>query len=130
MSAPRRPRALRGAIGVERDTPEAIVAATGELLATLLAANELTRDDVTSACFTATPDLRSEFPAKGARALGWDEVPMLCAQEIDVRGALPRCIRVLLHLHVPADLPLRPVYLGRARALRPDLAPLEALPPA
>jgi len=121
MTAPREPRAVRGAISVEQDSPEAIVAATGELLTALLEANDLALTDLTSAYFTATPDLRSEFPAKGARAVGWDEVPMLCAEEIDVAGALPRCIRVLLHLWVPAGTVLRPVYLGEARSLRPDL---------
>ena len=122
MSAPLRPRAVRGAITVSHDTPEAIASATGKLLAALLDVNDLALADVTSAYFPATPDLRSDFPAKGARSAGWDEIPMLCAQEIDVDGALPRCVRVLLHLHLPADLPLRPVYLGGARTLRPDLA--------
>ena len=124
MSLSTRPRAVRGAIAVERDTPDAIIAATGELLAALLAKNDLALADVTCAYFTATPDLRSEFPAKGARAAGWDEVPMLCAQEIDVAGALPRCIRVLLHVVVPVGTALRPVYLGEARLLRPDLEPV------
>ena len=124
MSLSTRPRAVRGAIAVERDTPDAIIAATGELLAALLATNDLTLADVTCAYFTTTPDLRSEFPAKGARAAGWDEVPMLCAQEIDVAGALPRCIRVLLHVVVPVGTALRPVYLGEARLLRPDLEPV------
>jgi chorismate mutase len=116
-----RMRAVRGAIAVERDTPDAIIAATGELLAALLAKNDLALADVTCAYFTATPDLRSEFPAKGARAAGWDEVPMLCAQEIDVVGALPRCIRVLVHFEAPADRAVSPVYLGDAKSLRPDL---------
>ena len=124
MSAPLRHRAVRGAITVSHDTPEAIAAATGELLAALLDANDLVLADITSAYFTATPDLRSDFPAKGARAAGWDEVPMLCAQEIDVVGALPRCIRVLLHIVVPVGTALRPVYLGEARLLRPDLEPV------
>lgn len=125
MSPSCRPRAVRGATAVDHDTPEAITTATAELLTALLATNALELADVTSACFTATPDLRSEFPAKGARAIGWDEVPMLCAQELNVDGALPRCIRVLLHLHVPAETSLRPVYLGAARTLRPDLAGAE-----
>jgi len=118
------PRAVRGAITVDLDTAEEIRSATAELLVTLMEMNDLSCADVTSAYFTATPDLRSEFPAKGARALGWGEVPMLCAQEIDVEGALPRCIRVLLHVLVPADRALRPAYIGEAHALRPDLGPV------
>ena len=121
MSAPSVARAVRGAITVPHDSAEQVIEATAALLTALLAANELTLDEVTSAYFTATPDLRSEFPAKGARALGWDDVPMLCAQEIDVAGAMPRCIRVMLHLTIPAGRELRPVYLREAQGLRPDL---------
>jgi len=76
-----------------------------------------------SAFFTMTPDLRSEFPARAARDLGWDDVPMLCTTEVDVRGALPRCIRALVH--ASSDRPrgdVRHVYLRGAHVLRPDLA--------
>ena len=114
-------RAVRGAITVEADRADLIREATGALVTALLSANALTRDEVISAYFTATPDLRSEFPATGARAHGWHEVPMLCAQEIDVEGAMPRCIRVLLHVAVPTGKPLRAVYLREAQGLRPDL---------
>jgi chorismate mutase len=114
-------RAVRGAITVDADRPELIRAATAELLTVLLATNGLVVADVVSAYFTATSDLRSEFPAKGAREAGWHEVPMLCAQEIAVDGALPRCLRTLLHVAVPGGRTLRPAYLGGAQVLRPDL---------
>ena len=123
MSTPTTTRAVRGAITVEGDKAEQIVEATSALVTALLERNALVREQVVSAYFTATPDLRSEFPAKGARAAGWHEVPMLCAQEIDVAGALPRCIRVLLHCEVPAGRTLAHVYLREAESLRPDLAP-------
>ncbi|HEY9515431.1 MAG TPA: chorismate mutase [Gemmatimonadaceae bacterium] len=115
-------RAVRGAITVERDEVELIAAATRELLSTLTARNSLRPEDVISAIFTVTPDLTSEFPARAARDLGWVDVPLLCAVEIATVNGLPRCIRVLLH--VETDLPreaTRHVYLGAARALRPDL---------
>ena len=115
-------RGIRGAITVDVDLPGPIIEATAELVETLLAVNRCTPQDVVSAWFTVTPDLTSEFPAKGARAAGWDEVPMLCAQEIPVQGALPRCIRVLLHLEVPIGTALVPCYLRDATTLRPDLA--------
>lgn len=115
------PRAVRGATTVTADTEAEILAATAELLTVLLDANDLALAEVTSACFTATADLRSAYPARGARSLGWHEVPMLCAREQEVDGALPRCIRVLLHVAVPAHRRLRPVYLREARVLRPDL---------
>lgn len=114
-------RAVRGATTVAEDRAELIVAATVELLQGLLAINHLERSALVSAYFTMTPDLVSEFPAKGARAAGWDEVPMLCAMEIPVTGALPRCIRVLLHAEVAAGKVLVPTYLHAAESLRPDL---------
>lgn len=128
MTAATTIRAVRGAVTVEADRAELIRAAAGELVTTLLALNDLGMEEVVSAYFTATTDLRSEFPATGARASGWHEVPMLCAQEIDVEGALPRCIRVLLHVAVPAGRDLRAVYLREAQALRPDLQAGVAVP--
>lgn len=115
-------RALRGAITVEADSPEQIQAATIELLSEMLARNDVAGDDIVSVLFTATPDLVSAFPAVAARELGLSDVPLLCAAEIAVPDALPRCIRVLLHLYTdrtPGEL--RHVYLREARALRTDL---------
>ena len=114
--------ALRGATTVEEDSAEAIVAATQELLEALLARNGVEVDDLVSLVFTATPDLAAEFPAAAARKIGIEDVPLLCAREIDVPDAVPRCIRVLVHLY--STLPraaLRHVYLGDARRLRADL---------
>ncbi len=117
-------RALRGAITVASDDPHEIRDATQELLDELLHLNALDRDDIVSAIFTVTPDLASEFPAHGARLVGWRDVPMICAQEAGVDGALARCIRVLLHVHTwrPRS-DMRHVYLRDAVMLRPDLVP-------
>ncbi len=115
-------RGVRGAITVERDEPELIVAAVREMLQALLDENGLAIDSVVSALFTSTADLLSDYPARGARQLGWTEIPLLCAAELPVRGALARVIRVLLHVTVPDARPLRAVYLRDAWALRPDLA--------
>lgn len=122
MTAGREVRALRGATTVARDSSDAIVDATAELLRELLARNELVPDDLISLVFTATPDLTAEFPAVAARGLGISDVALLSAQEIAVPGSLPRCIRVLAHCYSTrprADL--RHVYLGDARELRTDL---------
>ncbi len=115
-------RGVRGAITVDRNEPEAILAATRELLGALVAANGIDADDLASAIFTLTPDLDAAFPAGAARQLGWDQVALLDAQEIPVPGSLPRCIRVLLHWNTdrpPAEIVH--VYLRGAQALRPDL---------
>lgn len=117
-----RVRALRGAITVDADDPAAIVAATTELLKEMLARNDAAPADLISMVFTTTSDLTSEFPAAGARSLGISDVPLLCAQEIPVPGAVPRCIRVLMHLYTERDYAgLRHVYLRDARGLRTDL---------
>lgn len=115
-------RALRGATTVEADDRAQVSDAVRELLATLMTENALDPDDVLSAIFSATPDLRALYPASVARELGWHDVPMLCVTEMDVPGAPGRCIRVLLHLAVPRDRRLRPVYQRGAVVLRPDLA--------
>lgn len=115
-------RAIRGATQVDSDTSEAIADATRELLLAILADNRLVPATLIDAVFTTTPDLHAAFPAEAARALGWGDVPMLCVQEMDVTGALPRCVRVLLHAEVPVPRgDIHHVYLRGARALRPDL---------
>ena len=115
-------RAVRGATTVERDEAVLICDATRELLTTLLARNEASADDVISAFFTVSPDLRSEFPARAARDLGWDHVAMLCSVEMPVPGAIERCVRVLLHVELPvAQHDVQHTYLGGASSLRPDL---------
>lgn len=116
-------RGIRGAITVDVDAPEHILAATRELLDAILNANPTLRcEDIASAFFTVTDDLRSAYPALAARQMGWDLVPMMCAREIPVPGGLPRCVRVLLHWNT--DLPqnaVHHVYLREAMVLRPDL---------
>ncbi|MGX6447773.1 chorismate mutase [Patulibacter sp. S7RM1-6] len=115
--------ALRGAISVEADDADEIRTRTTELMRALLERNALTPDDVVSCIFTATPDLKAAFPAAAAREMGFDQVPLMCAVEIDVPGALPRIIRVLAHYHAAdEDHRAQHVYLGRATALRRDLA--------
>jgi chorismate mutase len=117
-----RVRGLRGAITVERDDPETIVAATERLLSTMLERNGVESGELISVIFTATPDLVSEFPAAAARRLGLAEVPLLCAREIGVAHATPRCIRILAHLYTQRTAhELEHVYLDGARNLRTDL---------
>lgn len=113
--------ALRGANTVEANDREAILAATDVLVREILERNELTPDRVVSAIFTLTSDLDAEFPAVAARRLGFDAVPLLCAQEIDVPGSMPRVVRTLMHYLAPAGHEARHVYLGEAQRLRADL---------
>lgn len=115
--------AIRGATQVARDEPELVLESVAELLAEIMLANELEVDDFISVLFTATPDLLSEFPAVGARSIGFGSVPLICASEIAVPGAMPRIIRLLAH--VESSRPrseVRHIYLHGAVALRKDLA--------
>jgi chorismate mutase len=116
-------RAIRGAITVEKNDAESILKATRLLLDAIMNKNpELNKDDLASAIFTLTPDLNAVFPAQAAREMGWNQVPMMCAQEIPVPGALGHCIRVMLHWNTNLSASeVCHVYLGEAVRLRPDL---------
>jgi chorismate mutase len=116
-------RAARGAITVGRDARDEVLDATERLLGELLRRNEIEPDDVVSILFTATDDLRSVFPAEAARRMGLAGVPLLCARELDVDGALPSVIRVLVHFSTTRPRSeVEHVYLEGARSLRDDLA--------
>ena len=121
-------RGIRGATVVETDQPEAILAATRELLAEIISANPTLKPaDLASVIFTVTDDICMEYPAKAARQLGWMETPLLCGREIPVPDGLPMCIRILLHWNT--DLPqsdIRHIYLGAAVELRPDANSIES----
>jgi chorismate mutase len=113
--------ALRGAITVERNEAGAILDATRELMGELMERNGINPEQMVSCIFTCTEDLDAEFPAKAARDLGLDRVPLLCTREIDVPGALERVIRVLLHYYGDGDHTAQHVYLREAKVLREDL---------
>ncbi len=114
-------RGVRGAITVETDNREVVLEATRELLALMIRLNEINSADVASAIFTTTPDVTSVFPALAARQLGWLDVPLMCGHEINVPGALPLCIRVMLHWNTEKPQnEIQHVYLRDAKSLRPD----------
>lgn len=121
MSEELRLWAVRGATKAERNDPEAIVEATEKLMRELISRNDLTSERIVSCIFTSTHDLNAQFPAVAARNLGLDRVPLLCAQEVDVPGAMPSVIRTLLHYYGPADHTPAHAYLGEAQELRSDL---------
>jgi chorismate mutase len=115
-------RAARGAIVAPADTAEAVLASTGKLLGAILERNGIEHDDLISILFTVTDDLRSVFPAEAARRMGMGDVPLLCAREIPVAGAMPSVVRVLLHFHTARELgDVVHVYLDGAEKLRDDL---------
>src|SRR4051795_6730601 len=113
--------ALRGANTVTENTADAILSATDALMRTILERNALAAEDLVSCIFTLTQDLDAEFPAVAARRMGLSAVPLLCAREVPVPGALPRVIRVLIHCYGEPGHEAQHVYLGEATALRLDL---------
>ncbi len=116
-------RGVRGATTVEEDTRDAILSATRELLGQMIEANGIHRDDIASVVFTTTRDLASEYPARAARQLGWHDVALLCAHEMDVPHALKRCIRILLHWNTDKlASEIQHIYTKGAANLRPDRA--------
>ena len=114
--------AIRGATTVEADTPKDIERRTTELLAEIMERNSLAHEQVISILFTATQDLSSAFPATAARHGGFGDVPLICAQEIPVPGAMPLCVRLLMHVHTSAPREgIHHIYLHGAQGLRDDL---------
>ncbi|HSE55741.1 MAG TPA: chorismate mutase [Nocardioidaceae bacterium] len=122
-------RAVRGATQLDVDDREHMLERVAEMVTDVMEANSLDVDDFISVIFTATPDLVSEFPAYAARRLGFGDVPLICARELDVSGAMPRVVRMLAH--VETDLPRKEithVYLHGAAALRSDLTKVRSVP--
>lgn len=120
---------MRGATQLEEDTREHMLERVAEMVVDVMAANGLEVDDFISVIFTATSDLVSEFPAYAARRLGFGEVPLICARELEIAGSMPRVVRMMAH--VETDLPrsdITHVYLHGAAALRSDLSRVRSVP--
>lgn len=116
-------RALRGATALAADDAAEMSEAVVELLQAMLERNGLDTDDLISLLFTATPDLHSQFPAAAARSIGIADVPLLCAQELAVQGAMPQVVRIMAHVECDlARSEVTHVYLRGTEALRADLA--------
>jgi len=116
-------RGIRGAVNIASNTKEEILTKSRELLEAILSANKVKPADIAAAIFTLSPDLNADFPAYAARQLGWTDVPLMCARELDVPGAMEKVIRVLLLVNsrIPAAK-IKHQYLGDTPRLRPDLA--------
>ena len=121
-------RGVRGATTVETNTRDAILDAARELLAEIIRANGISKEDVASAYFTTTVDLNAEFPAVVARSdFGWTNIALMCGHEIDVPGSLRMCLRIMLHVNTERSQDeICHVYLRGASVLRPDLLRTEA----
>lgn len=115
-------RAVRGAITVENNDADEILAATERMLKKIFETNDFKREDMISMLFSLTPDLNAVFPARAARNMGIVNVPLMCMSELPIEGALEKCVRVLIQFNTDKTLDeINHVYLERATLLRPDL---------
>ncbi|MGO4257547.1 chorismate mutase [Marmoricola sp. RAF53] len=122
-------RAVRGATQLVEDTRDQMLERVAEMVTQVMVENELEVDDFISVIFTATSDLVSEFPAYAARRLGFGEVPLICARELEIEGSMPRVVRMLAHVETDrARADVTHVYLHGAAALRSDLTKVRSLP--
>jgi chorismate mutase len=122
-------RAIRGASQLEEDTREHMLERVAEMVRDVMASNALQVDDFISIVFTATSDLTSEFPAYAARRLGFDDVPLICARELEIQGSMPRVVRMLAHVETHlARAEVTHVYLHGAANLRRDLSKVREVP--
>lgn len=122
-------RAVRGATQLDSDTREQMLDRVAEMVRGVMEANDITVDDFISIIFTSTSDLTSEFPAYAARVLGFHDVPLVCARELEIEGSMPRVVRMMAH--VETDLPradVTHVYLHGAANLRRDLTKVREVP--
>jgi chorismate mutase len=124
-----RVRAVRGATQLDEDTREHMLERVAEMVTDVMSANDLAVDDFISIIFTATDDLRAEFPAYAARRLGFDDVPLICARELEIAGSMPRVVRMLAHVETHLSrAEVTHVYLHGAARLRRDLARVREVP--
>jgi chorismate mutase len=122
-------RAIRGATQLVEDTREQMLARVTEMVTEVMSANRLEVDDFISVIFTATSDLVAEFPAYAARRLGFGEIPLICARELEIAGSMPRVVRMMAHVETDlARSEITHVYLHGAAALRSDLTKVRSLP--
>lgn len=122
-------RAVRGATQLDADTREHMLERVAEMVLDVMAANGLEVDDFISVIFTATSDLVSEFPAYAARRLGFGDVPLICARELEIEGSMPRVVRMLAHVETDVDRSqVTHVYLHGAANLRRDLTRVRSVP--
>lgn len=122
-------RAVRGATQLEEDSREHMLERVAEMVVDVMESNDLTVDDFISVIFTATSDLVSEFPAYAARRLGFGDVPLICARELEIEGSMERVVRMMAHIET--DLPkadVTHVYLHGAANLRRDLTRVRSVP--
>lgn len=112
-------KGIRGAITVDENSAEAIGSAVIKLLKEMVKRNNIEVELISHVIFSVTQDLDADFPAKYARInLKWKDVPMMCFNEMDVKGSLRKCLRVLIVINCSENFIPEFVYLDGAKDLR------------
>ena len=112
-------KGIRGAITVSENSENSIKEGTLELLKEMIIKNTIETDMISHVLFTMTKDLNAAFPAKFARTeLDWQDVPMMCYNELEIQNALTKCIRVLIVVNCGENFIPEFVYLKGAKDLR------------
>ena len=116
-------RSIRGAISCE-NTKASIEETTVELITKIVKENSITLGDICHVIFSVTQDINADFPAKYARIrCGFDQIPMMCFQEMTVETSMKSCIRVLMVVNSDKQNgAFKHQYLRNAATLRPDLS--------
>lgn len=114
-------KAIRGATTAEEDTKEEIINKTKELLEKILIKNNLKKENIVYIFFTMTKDLKSVFPAVAAREMGFNDIALMCAQELDIDNSLEKCIRIMMLIEIDQEIEIKHIYLHNAIKLREDL---------
>ena len=116
-------RGIRGATTVTDNTVDALRVAVLEMLNEILEKNNIVTSDIACVDFTMTKDLNCAYPAKFAREIeGFEKVPLMCYQELDIENSLEKCIRVRFLVNTDKNQDeIIPVYLNEAKKLRQDL---------
>lgn len=116
-------RGIRGAITLENNDKKSVREATVELLNKILEKNNIELESIAFAIFTVTSDIDADFPAKYAREYcGFENIPMMCYREMDVKDSINKCLRVLICVNTTKDQKeIKHQYLKGAAILRPDI---------
>ncbi len=112
---------IRGATTASGNSVQEIEDAVVELINELISRNNIIKNNLLSITYTATKDLDACFPASIARKCnGLDSVAFLDCQQMSVPNDIDYCIRIMVQVLLPPNIPIKHPYLRGATKLRTD----------
>lgn len=112
-------QAIRGATTINVDAADEIKRNVKLLLGEMAKANDLSEEKIICIMFSSTADIRSYYPAKAAREVGFFNCALFSSLEPEIDNSLPLCIRVMILAEI-GDKP-KHIYLNGAKNLRKDI---------